>query len=582
MQHFEREPRVPVLVGAPGDVVAPVGGEGDRRRRDEGDRERQERREHLQRRPEEAGEGDHADEGADEHRADPDRVDVVEMRPLELDAGRAPAHRLVDHEVGDQRRHPGHRDDGVEAEDLLQHLVDAERHQHQRDGDVEHQPHHPAGMAVGQAREEVRPGDRARIGVRHVDLELGEDDEHAGEGERHLRREHRLERDQIHLRRLGGVDEGHALREREIGEEGAGQHLDAAGDDPARPGGQQRHPPQHVARRLAAARRAARQEAQEVHLLADLRHQREDHGGGGAEHHEVEGAVRRAEAAGIGGPAGERVLVHREDEDEGDEVQHQPEGLGPELEAADEGDAVRHQRDHHQRADEIADHQRHAEAHLQRQRHDRRLDGEEQIGEGGVDQRGDGRADIAEAGAAGEQVDVDAELGGVVADRQAGGEDDGADHEDGRHRVLEAVGQRDRPADRLQRQERDRAERGVGDAQRRPAARALGGEAQRVVFQRLVDDPLIVAAPNANDLLFRRHRVLPRRADARHSFALTLPGHFVVRHFPLLHCTSRRPPPAPPAKHKSFQLSRLSSACGRMSCNTASVFRMTVDENMPN
>ena len=41
----------------------------------------------------------------------------------------------------------------------------------------------------------------------------------------------------------------------------------------------------------------------------------------------------------------------------------------------------------------VADEQRNAEAHFERQRHDRRFDGEEQERERGVDQRGDGRAD---------------------------------------------------------------------------------------------------------------------------------------------------------------------------------------------
>ena len=150
---------------------------------------------------------------------------------------------------------------------------------------------------------------------------------------------------------------------------------------------------------------------------------------------------------------------------------------------------------------EIADRARDAEAHLQRRRQDHRLDREEDEGEGGVDQRGDGRADVAEAGAARQQVDVDAVFGGVIGDRQAAEEDDDADDEDRRGGVGEAVVERDGAADRLQRQERDRAERGVGDAGGGPAPRALGGEAQRVVFQRLVGNPLIVLAPDAVDPL---------------------------------------------------------------------------------
>ena len=146
---------------------------------------------------------------------------------------------------------------------------------------------------------------------------------------------------------------------------------------------------------------------------------------------------------------------------------------------------------------EIADRARNSEAHLQRGCENDRLDRKEDEGEGGVDQRGDGRADVTEAGAAGQKIDVDAAFGGVIGDRQAAAEDDDADDEDGGGGVGDAVIEGDGAADRLQRQERDRAERGVGDAGGGPAPRALGGEAQRVIFQRLVGNPLIILAPDA-------------------------------------------------------------------------------------
>ena len=168
------------------------------------DDQRDECRQRLQRRSEHAREAPRSPAAvASQHGADADRIDVVKMRALELDARRAQAQRLVDHEIGDQRADPGDGDDRVEAEDVLEHFEDAELHQQQRDGDVEHQPHHAAGMAMREAREEIRPGDRARIGVGDVDLELRDDDEGAGEGERHLRRgKHVLESDEIHLRRF--------------------------------------------------------------------------------------------------------------------------------------------------------------------------------------------------------------------------------------------------------------------------------------------------------------------------------------------------------------------------------------------
>ena len=85
----------------------------------------------------------------------------------------------------------------------------------------------------------------------------------------------------------------------------------------------------------------------------------------------------------------------------------------------------------------------------------------------------------------------------MIGNRQAAAEDDDADDQDGGGGVGDAVVQGDGAADRLQRQERDRAERGIGDAGGGPSPRALGGEAQRVVFQRLVGNPLIILAPDA-------------------------------------------------------------------------------------
>ncbi|MHC2623206.1 hypothetical protein ACVIW2_005238 [Bradyrhizobium huanghuaihaiense] len=174
-----------------------------------------------------------------------------------------------------------------------------------------------------------------------------------------------------------------------------------------------------------------------------------------------------------------------------------PDRLRPELEAADQRDAVGHKRDDRDRADEIADRAGNPQAHLQRGRQDHRLDREEDEGEGGVDQRRHGRADIAEAGTSGQEVDVDAAFGGMIGNRHAAAEDDGGDDEDRGRGVGDAVIEGDGAADRLEHQEGDRADRGVGDTGGGPSPRALGGEAQRVVFQRLVGNPLVVLAPDA-------------------------------------------------------------------------------------
>ena len=475
------------------DIVFSVGRIGDRGRSDERHRQRHEGRQRLRRRPEQAVERRDRDDSRNRHRADADRIDVVEMRALEFHLWRTQAERPIDDEVGHQRADPGNGDVGIERKRLLQRLVDADLHQQQRHQHVEDQPHHAAGMVVGQPREEIRPGDRAGISVGDVDLELRQDHESAGQGQREIRlRQHVAERLQIHVRRLGGVLGRYAVAQREIRQERSGEQFQSAEHDPAGAGADQRDPPG-----LPRGAAVARQEAQEVDLFADLRHQREHHRRRGAEQQQIEMARGIAMLAGEFRPFGEGVRVSIGDRRERDDVEHDPQRLRPQLEAADQRDAVGDQRDDDDRADEIADRAGNAEAHLQRGRQDHRLDREEDEGEGGVDQRGDGRADIAEAGAPGQQIDVDAAFCGMIGDRQAAAEDDDADDEDRGGGVGDAVVKRNGAADRFQSQERDRAERGVGDAGGGPAPRALGGEAQRVVFQRLVGNPLIVLAPDA-------------------------------------------------------------------------------------
>ena len=103
------------------------------------------------------------------------------MGALELDACGREAERLGDHEVGGERADPARRDRGVEDQDRLDRVEDADFHQQQREQHVEDQPDDAAGVAVGQAGEEIGPGDGAGIGVGDVDLELADDDEQAGQ-----------------------------------------------------------------------------------------------------------------------------------------------------------------------------------------------------------------------------------------------------------------------------------------------------------------------------------------------------------------------------------------------------------------
>src|ERR1700704_2243516 len=236
----------------------------------------------------------------------------------------------------------------------------------------------------------------------------------------------------------------------------------------------------------------------------------------GAEKQQVKLAAGLTMFAGKFAPLRERVRIGVRDRNEWQDVKDDPERLRPKLEAADQGDAVGHQGNDDYGADEIADRARNAEAHLERGGENDRLDGEENEGERGVDQRGDGRADITESGAAGQQIDVDAAFGGVVGDRQAAAENDAADDQDGRRGIGDAIVKGDRAPDSLQRQKRDRAQSGVGDAGGGPAPRALGGEAQRVVFQRLFRIQLIILAPDAVYSLPPCHFATPDRKRLTH------------------------------------------------------------------
>jgi hypothetical protein len=494
---------VPILPRRAGNIEAALRRPGDERSHHEGDGKCEERRKRLQRRAQKAAKCRNADDGRGEHGADADRIDVVEIGALEFDARRTKAQRLVDHQVGDQCTHPRHRHDGVKSKRVLQHLENAELHQHQRNGHVEHEPDHASGMAMRQAREEIRPGDGARIGVSHIDLELGDDDKRAGEGERHLRRgEHIAESDKIHARRLDRFRQRHEMLDREESQERPGEQLQHSGNDPAGTGGEIGRPPGAL-----AGRAARRQKPQEVDLLTDLGDQRKDDGGGGSKQDEIERSPADAGDPGELGPAFERCAINGRDKDEGQEMQHDPCWLRPELKPADESNAMRHQRNHDQRAEHVAYEKWDAQTHLEGERHDRGFDGEEEEGERGIDQRGDCRSEIAEAGAAREQIDIHAIGRCVIGDRQTGQQDEDADDNDGGSAVDEAVIDGDRAADGFQRQKRNSADGGVGDAQARPAARGLGGEAKRVVFQCLVRDPLIVIAPNANDALLRCHEL---------------------------------------------------------------------------
>ena len=351
--------RRPARCALPGEVVAPAGPPRQQRRHDHRGQQRDERGERLRARAHRPRIRDNGQHGGHQHGAQADGVDVVQVRALEFDVLRAPAHRLVDDQISHQRADPGNRDVAVQPEHTLQRLEDAQRHQHHRDQHVEHQPDHAPRVAVGQPGEEVGPRERAGIGVGQVDLDLRDHHEQGGDGQRPGRVvEHVGVAHQVHVGRVDRLCGRKLVLQRQECQEGAAEHLDHARDDPAGPGDQHCGPPPAFVRR-----RFFGQEAQVVDLLADLHDQRERHGGGRAEHEPVE-AVAAGAAAHHAGEVGIHMRALEQYEQVGQREQRQPQRLGPELHARNQRDAVHHQRHDAQRRQQIAHVQGPAETQL--------------------------------------------------------------------------------------------------------------------------------------------------------------------------------------------------------------------------
>ncbi len=349
---------------------------------------------------------------------------------------------------------------------------------------------------MGQPRKEVGPGQRAGIGVGEVDLEL-----------RHHHKQHRGrhhpgrvgkyigEAGQVHLRRLHRPVRRKLILKHQKGQKCTTKHLEHAQHNPARPRHQHGGPPA-----FAVGMGLFRQETQEVDLFANLHHQRERHRRRCTKHERVELAAARRPAR-KASEIKKSLRVFPEHREVGQEQQHAPQRLGPHLQARDQRDAANHHGNDDHGADHVTPGNRDVEVHLQRQRHDGRLQREEDEGEARVDQRGDGRAQVTEPGAARQQVHVHAITRRVITDGQAGEKGDEADHQDGPQRIGEAVVQRDRAANRLQRKKGHRAEGGVAHAPFRPLAKAARRVAQRVVLDGFVSHPGVVLAADAEYFL---------------------------------------------------------------------------------
>ena len=477
-------------------VVLAARGQRDQWRGDKSGHQRDEGGKRLRLHAEGAHERGHRQDRRQYHRTHAHRVDVVQVGAAELDAPGAQAQRLVDHQVGHHGGNPRDGDVRVQAQHLVQRLEYVELHQEHGDQRVEHGPHHATRVAVREARKKIRPRQRTGIGVGHVDLDLRDHHQHGGGQQRQLRMvEHQPETVQVHM---GGIDrflERHGGADGQERQQRAAEHLGDAEQDPARAGDQHAEVPAPP-----VLGRFGRHEAQEIDLLADLRDQRHAHRRGGAESQHVEVAVL-AIATGVVEQLRQQFGLLVQDGDERQRHQDQPHRLRQHLDAADQGHAVGHQRNHHQCADHVAEVERQAEIQFQRVGHDGRLQREQDERERRIDERRDGGTDVAEAGATGEQIHVHAIVGGVVADRQAGGEDDQAHGQDRPQRVDEAVVDGDGAADGFQHQERDGAERRVRDAEHRPATERTRRVAQCVVLDGLAGHPGIVVAADLDDAL---------------------------------------------------------------------------------
>jgi len=123
---------------------------------------------------------------------------------------------------------------------------------------------------------------------------------------------------------------------------------------------------------------------------------------------------------------------------------------------------------------------------LEALRHDRALEGEEDEGEGREDDIGDHGSVVSETRTSGDEVEIHVVSGGVIGQREPGGEDDNGEYQDSEQRISGAVGDADVGADREVREIRDTTERGNGDHAGRPLTVAARRESEGVILERFL------------------------------------------------------------------------------------------------
>ncbi len=204
------------------------------------------------------------------------------------------------------------------------------------------------------------------------------------------------------------------------------------------------------------------------------------------------------------GPGLDLAATLDRDIGQGCQLQEEPDRLRRHLHTADIADAIGGDRNHHHRTDDMGQRQRDAEHHLQRHGHDAGLDRQQDEGEGRIDQRGDCRSEIAEACAAGEQINIHAGTRRMIGNGQAEQKAQESDRHDRGGSIRKAEGEGDGPADRFTGKKGNCAQSGIGDA-KGATARPRCGKAQGIVFQGLVCDPFVVSPSFQGNALRLRH-----------------------------------------------------------------------------
>ena len=198
------------------------------------------------------------------------------------------------------------------------------------------------------------------------------------------------------------------------GQKSAAQHFEHARNNPARPGHQYGGPPT-----LAIFCRALRQKAQKVHLLAHLHHQGKSYRGRCAKHQRVKTTAARY-APGQTRKVAERVRVLISNCQIRQQEQNAPHRLCPHLQLGHQRNAAHHHRNNHQCADDITPAYGYVQIHLQSHGHDGRFECKKDKAKARINQRGNGRAQIAKARTACQQLHIHAIARSVIANGQSG------------------------------------------------------------------------------------------------------------------------------------------------------------------